>query len=140
MATAADGFTRAQRAVGPSADPLADLLGPGHAYRDWAVAHPELYAVMFGGRVPMHVLENPDEDCGKSEGISPLVAAVLRLVEAGSFGGAAPSQIAETIWASVHGVVSLEIALWSDRDEVSRAAVYQTQLDAIVRAWSTRTP
>lgn len=141
VATAAAGFTQAQRAVGVSADPLADLLGLGQAYRSWAVKHPALYAVMFGGRVTIPPLEVPGEDCDEAaEGINPLAAVVLRLIDTGEFGGAAPSQIAETIWASVHGVVSLEIALWCDRDEATRAALYQTQLDAIVRAWSTHTP
>lgn len=139
VAAAADSFTAAQRAVGTSDDPLADLVGLGRAYRIWAIAHPELYAVMFGGRVslpPLPPLPPPtDPVCADDQAITPLVAAVLRLVDTDRFAGAPADHIVQTIWASVHGLVSLEIAVWRDRSEADRRALYDAQLGAIVRAW-----
>ena len=138
VATAADGFTAAQLAVGTSDDPLADLIGLGRAYRTWAIAHPELYAVMFGGRVslpPLPPLPPADEPGADDEAITPLVAAVLRLVDTGRFAGAPADHIVQTIWASVHGLVSLETAVWRDRSEADRRDLYEAQLGAIIRAW-----
>lgn len=136
LGTAAQSFTAAQVGVGTSVDPVADLVGLGQAYRTWAVSHPELYAVMFGGRVSLPQMGGPGGDCGPAdESISPLVSAVVRLVEDGIFAGAPTEQIVQTIWASVHGLVSLELAAWPDRAAADRQALYDAQLGAIVRAW-----
>ena len=45
---AAESLTRAQDAVPVTDDPLADFTELGRAYRGWALAHPDLYNVMFG--------------------------------------------------------------------------------------------
>lgn len=137
LSTAAAGFTAAQRAVPVTDDPVADLLGLGRAYRSWAVAHPELYTVMFGGRVPMPPMEIPPAGAEADESINPLVQTVLRLVDRGVFSGAPVEHIVQAIWASVHGMVSLEIAVWRDRAESDKQALYLAQLRAIVRGWST---
>ncbi|MFN8192808.1 MAG: TetR/AcrR family transcriptional regulator [Nocardioidaceae bacterium] len=107
LAEAASSFTAAQRAVEASDDPLADLVGLGRAYHSWALAHPALYAVMFGDRVPVAALA--DQVVG-DESMEPLLTTVSRGIAAGRLRPVDPVVAAMSIWAGIHGLVSLEIA------------------------------
>lgn len=110
IAEAATSFTAAQLTITPTEDPLADLIGLGRAYRGWATAHPALYAVMFGDRVPLPgAPSGPEEDS-----MAPLLTTVSRAMVAGQLRAADPMVVATSIWAGIHGLVSLEIAgrLW----------------------------
>ncbi len=108
LAEAAESFTAAQRAVGETDDPLADLVGLGRAYHSWAVAHPALYAVMFGDRVPVASL--PGTPPAVDESMAPLLTTVSRGMAAGLLRSVDPMLAATSIWAGIHGLVSLEIA------------------------------
>lgn len=126
------GFTASQRAVPVTDDPVTDLRALGHAYRDWALRHPTLYAVMFGGQV---VPGCADATAGDDEAIAPLRAVVRRAVAAGHFGGQGVELIALSIWASVHGLVSLEISGLLGTDEAAARQGYEMHLAAIERGW-----
>lgn len=138
VSAASAGFTAAQRAVGRSDDAAADLFALGRAYRGWALSNPELYAVMFGGRISLPPRPDPSAEGaavpGTSDAIDPLVSTVLRLIDDGTFVGD-PEEIVQTIWASVHGMVTLELALWLDRPRPDRDRGYDAQLHAVQRAW-----
>lgn len=43
-------------------------------------------------------------------------------------------ETATAIWASLHGVVSLELSVW--RDSPSAEQYFETQLAAILRSWA----
>ncbi|MCB0907556.1 MAG: TetR/AcrR family transcriptional regulator [Nocardioidaceae bacterium] len=103
---AAASFTEAQRGVAATDDPLADLIGLGRAYRGWARSQPALYAVMFGDRVPL------PEAASKAEvdSMEPLLTTVSRAMAAGLLRPGDPMVAATSIWAGIHGWVSLEIA------------------------------
>ena len=106
IAEAATSFTAAQLDITPTENPLADLIGLGRAYRVWAIAHPALYAVMFGDRVPLpEAPSRSDEDS-----MAPLLTTVSRAMSAGQLRAADPMMVATSIWAGIHGLVSLEIA------------------------------
>jgi AcrR family transcriptional regulator len=97
-------------AVPRTDDPVADLLGAGHAYRRNALANPDLYRVMFD-RNPID-LADPTGTDGGDVGLSAFEAladAVARCVDAGVLAGD-PAQLALRIWAAAHGTVSLELA------------------------------
>ncbi len=125
-------FTAAQSAQPPTENPLADLYALGLAYRSWALTNPALYAVMFGGRVRFTEPAAPD---AADPGMAPLLAAITRLLDGRVLGGATAAQIAESIWAMVHGWVSLEISAWSGCPVEANQAGYERHLDAIARAW-----
>jgi len=130
IAEAATSFTAAQLGITPTEDPLADLIGLGRAYRDWAIAHPALYAVMFGDRVPLpEVPSGPEEDS-----MAPLLTTVSRAMSAGQLRGADPMVVATSIWAGIHGLVSLEIAgrLWAGEGV---EALVEEHLVAIAAYW-----
>ncbi len=107
-----DGFQRfgaAQREVPRGRTRRAgDLSRYAHAYRDWALANPTHYMVMFGKAVPDY---QPSEQAltAAAETFEQLVEAVR---EATSAAGSTddPAEVAHHLWASVHGYVSLELA------------------------------
>jgi AcrR family transcriptional regulator len=135
VASAQDSFIAAQQASPPTGDAQADLHALGHAYRVWALANPTLYTVMFGGRVvPDRCAPNPADE-REAEAIGALLAIVERLVRQGIFRPVGVEVITLSIWASVHGLVSLEIAgLAPSADGVARER-YDAHLDATRRGW-----
>jgi hypothetical protein len=63
-------------------DPLAALIGLGRAYRGYALAEPDLYAVMFG-QAPALFDPGPEDVRLTTGTFEILVAVVSRCVEAG---------------------------------------------------------
>jgi AcrR family transcriptional regulator len=106
-----EGFRRlgeTLRAVPRTADPLADLIQLGLAYRRAALASPHLYGLMFGRPVP----EFSPGDAGRAAAEAayrPLVDGVVRCQEAGALVGGDPERIALHLWAVSHGMISLEL-------------------------------
>ncbi|MFN8191706.1 MAG: TetR/AcrR family transcriptional regulator [Nocardioidaceae bacterium] len=130
IAEAATSFTEAQRSIVPTDDPLADLVGLGRAYRAWALAHPALYAVMFGDRVPLPDAPSKAEE----DSMEPLLSTVSRAMAAGQLRPGDPMVAATSIWAGIHGWVSLETAgRLSLADAVDNLA--EEHLAAIATYW-----
>lgn len=131
------GFTTAQREAAAAApDPHAMLLAIGRAYRAWALAHPDLYQVMFGGRVPIAERGGPTP-----RGFLPLLSCVTALQEGGHFSRDVPAaSVAFSVWSCVHGYVSLELAGCVDgvagRDDAD--AAFEQHLDFIHAGWAVR--
>ncbi len=130
VAEAAASFTAAQSDVPTTDDPLGDLAGLGHAYRDWALAHPALYAVMFGDRVRVDASHGESYD-GSME---PLLVAVGRAMEAGVLRRVDPMLVATSIWAGLHGLVTLEIAGRLSCDE-GPERLFEEHLNAVAAYW-----
>jgi AcrR family transcriptional regulator len=124
------GFNAAQRAVPKTDDPVADLLELGLAYRGWAVANPALYGVMFGRRVQP---ERSVED-DVVQAILPLLDAISRAVESGFLRPLDPLLIATSVWAGVHGLVSLELA-GLVRTPLPPEELYAEHLSAVMAHW-----
>ena len=91
-----------------SDDPLADIRACGLGYRQFAVDNQTLYSVMFDRVVP---------DFQPSTEAQILAAATLKLLAtrleramtAGLLRPADPLQTAAVVWATCHGLVSLEL-------------------------------
>lgn len=106
------------------------LRALGFAYRSWAMANPALYRLMFGGGVATEDCR-PD-DATMSTAMSPLVRALSARVDESEVMASAL-----TVWAQVHGAVSLELAgvtpplaPWD--------SVYAAVVDAVERAFPAR--
>jgi AcrR family transcriptional regulator len=113
----------------PSDDPLADLLALGRAYRAGALANPHRYAVMFGSPIPS--FEPSPEDYAHAEvTFAPLLDTVRRAVAAGLLRETNPYLIATALWATVHGLVSLELG----RAVPERAGEASELFEATIRA------
>jgi AcrR family transcriptional regulator len=102
-----------------SDDPVADLLALGMAYRDYAVANPQLYRLMFGTTAPVGLRAGIDPPVAAAAEALPearaafaqLVELVTRVMEASSAAVQdSPGAAAFQLWSAVHGYAMLEIA------------------------------
>jgi AcrR family transcriptional regulator len=104
-----DAFARLAQelaAVRPGADPLADLVELAGAYRRAALAEPHLFAVMFEGETVLPAAAEARTAAGTALG--PLREFVSRAVDVGAL-RADPATASVTLWATVHGWVSLQL-------------------------------
>ena len=106
------------------------LRALGFAYRTWAMENPALYRLMFGGGVATEDCR-PD-DATMSTAMAPLVRALAARVDEPHVMAAAL-----TVWAQVHGAVSLELAGVTP-PLVPWDSVYGTVVDAVERAFPAR--
>ncbi len=88
-------------------NPLESLRSIGRAYAQFAIQFPEQYRVMFMTPLP---IEPDNKEAPGDDAYATLVAAVTAAHALGHFAGLDVHLVAQTLWASVHGVVSLEIA------------------------------
>lgn len=110
------------------------LQGLGFAYRQWALAHPALYRLMFGGALAAYVDCSPSPEVAAGA-MDPLIAAVAAAQTAGGVRPAPPEAVAVAIWGQVHGLVSLELAEVGPPD-ADWESVYGLALEAIARGWA----
>lgn len=111
-------LAQALRATLNISDPLQRFLQFGHQYVQFALANPNHYRMMFMTRRPgcdpaLSSIEqhNPEQDA-----YSQLTAVVTSAWQAGVFRQefTDPVVIAQTVWAAMHGLCSLQINLADD--------------------------
>ncbi|MFJ8675700.1 TetR/AcrR family transcriptional regulator [Streptomyces sp. NPDC093589] len=117
-------------AVPTSEDPLADLYALAAAYRRWGRAHNHLYTVLFGGVQSF----DPSGAVGTSDPIRPLLAAIDRALTQSVLAGEA-TPIALSIWVTLHGLVTLELA--GALDAATAEATFRSTIHATLRGWTT---
>jgi AcrR family transcriptional regulator len=105
-----EGFRRlasGMSSVTESSDPSADMRSCGLAYRRFAIDNPTLYSVMFDRVVPDYV---PTVEAQAFAGatLELLAKRLERAMTAGALRSADPLPTAALVWATCHGVVSLE--------------------------------
>lgn len=100
---------RAEEVVINASGPLDLLRELAWAYRTNALENPDYYQVMFGAAVPGF---HPPPALWKQSRrtFQVLVDAVRGCIEAGIFRSDDPELVASVLWATVHGVVSLQLA------------------------------
>ncbi|MEW2298636.1 TetR-like C-terminal domain-containing protein [Streptomyces sp. NPDC006655] len=113
-----------------SADPLADLYALAVAYRRWGRGHRHLYTVLFGGVQSF----DPSGEAGARDPILPLLAAIDRALTAAVLTGDATA-IALSIWATLHGLVTLELA--GALNATAAEAAFHSSIHATLRGWTT---
>lgn len=127
-------FGQAQRAVPVSTDPAADISAMFAAYWDWAMSHPLLYAVMFGGALAGFA-PDLEQSIRSAATIDPLAAAVRRATSAGLLVGDVDT-ITMSVWAGVHGVVSLQLANCSPYPHLDSRRVFDAATAAVLRGFA----
>lgn len=108
----------------PTADPVADLIGVGIAYRSYAIERPHMYRLMFGS-TSAHGINAPAHDLltltvaeisDHYPSFAHVVRGVQRCMQAGRITAgsatddAAVVATAAQLWSSIHGFVMLELA------------------------------
>ncbi len=121
-AIVADGFAEFANFVGvvpESEDAVADFFAKGATYGAWALAHPQLYRLMYGltgGELRHHaglevsaagtVANSPEAQ----RALDVLVNSMRRVVESGRIDPVDPAIAAGQFLSATHGYVLLEIA------------------------------
>ena len=124
-----DGLTAAISS-GAEADPVLRLRHCGQRYRQYALANPQHYAVMFEAALPMET-ESAEAGEHATASFMALVDQVQYGMDRGAFRQADPVELAQQIWSTVHGAVALELkGLVLTPDP---AATYDQLLDLIER-------
>ena len=89
-------------------DATARFFDAGRRYREFALANPHFYAIMFEDAIP-HEFDNPEV----GEHAIAAFHALVRIVEVSAVAGviAAPDpvEVAQQIWSAIHGAVALEL-------------------------------
>ena len=129
-----EAFTRfgAQlRAVPETDDPLLDLLRLGRAYRDYALAEPNLYEVMFGRSLSL--FEPTEDDLAMAaDTFGVLLNCVRRGVQSGAL-SCRPVDGAWQIWAGVHGAMTLELLNSAPPEELAGEPITDNGSSAAAR-------
>jgi AcrR family transcriptional regulator len=133
------GFDRLRAAIESADDPdvRTRLRDGGLRYREFALANPHFYAIMFEDAIPR---EREQESAEVEEHARACFGALVRGVEMASAAGviAAPNpfEAAQQIWSAVHGAVALELkGLVLTEDP---AATYGAFLDTMIRGLAPR--
>lgn len=110
--------------VPETADPVADLIATGIAYRRYALEHPHMYRLMFGStsahgiNAPAHnvvslsVAEISEHYPSFARVVGPVHRSMLagRITAGSASDDASVVAIAAQFWAAIHGFVMLELA------------------------------
>lgn len=113
-----------QAAAASTSDPTARLRALGEAYRIFALDDPDTYRLLFAGAVPGYQ-PSPEALTLGRRSMTPLADAVQATLpppdpadpEAHVRTRAQADITAATLWATIHGVVSLELAGHFSADE-----------------------
>ncbi|MET9757486.1 TetR-like C-terminal domain-containing protein [Streptomyces sp. NPDC006372] len=124
------GLFRDVSAVPASEDPLADLYALAAAYRRWGREHNHLYTVLFGGVQSF----DPSGAVGTSDPIRPLLEAIDRGLAESVLAGETRS-IALSVWVTLHGLVTLELA--GALDAATAEDTFRSTIHATLRGWAT---
>lgn len=135
-----DRMAEMQASVPQDPDPMTWLGDLGAAYRAFALANPAYYALMISVTMPLtDHLPGDEEDAPPARSISHhpaysyLHQAVDACIEAGLFREElATSDVADMLWAHVHGLCSLELAGYY-ADEKAAQARFDLSSETIMR-------
>ena len=112
---AMEGFARfgeeLQAAYDGAADPLARLEAIGRAYVAFGLEHPVHYRLMFLQRGEFLSREAPADYESVIDAFAVLERVVLECLEAGRLPPGEVRAYANALWAHVHGIVALGIAV-----------------------------
>ena len=131
------GFDRLRAAIESADDPdmLTRLRASGLRYRQFALANPHFYAIMFEDAI-----SRERESAEVEEHAVACFGALVRVVELAAAAGVIvapnPFEGAQQLWSAVHGAVSLELkglVLTPDPE-----ASYGAFLDTLIRGLAPR--
>ncbi|MFJ9448596.1 TetR/AcrR family transcriptional regulator [Kitasatospora sp. NPDC101235] len=117
-------------AVPVSEAPLVDLYALAVAYRRWGSEHSHLYTVLFGGVQSF----DPSGAVGTGDPVRPLLAAIDRAVTESVLAGEV-TLIALSLWVTLHGLVTLELA--GALEGATAETAFRSTIHATLRGWMT---
>jgi hypothetical protein len=92
---------------------------------------------MFG-QVGGVVIPSPESRTQAESTFEPLVEAVRRAIEVGQLRDADPTVVATTMWATLHGLVSLELRGLLPPAAGDASELYRQTMRAMGEGWAAR--
>jgi AcrR family transcriptional regulator len=124
------GFDRLRLSLGGGEEPdlLQRLRACGLRYREFALANPHFYAIMFEDAIP-HEPHSPQVHEHAAGAFRELVRNVQMAAAGGHIATPDPREAAQQLWSALHGAVSLELkglVLTPDPEATYRALIETT--------------
>lgn len=131
------GFDRLRAALeaGSEADALTRLRASSLRYRQFALANPHFYALMFEDAIP-HEQSSAEVEEHAHGCFGVLVRMVELAAAAGAVVAADPVETAQQIWSAVHGAVALEMTGLVITPDAG--ATYRAFMDTVIRGLAPR--
>jgi AcrR family transcriptional regulator len=126
-------FGGAIKKARPLPGPIGRLRAQAHAYRKWALAHPAHYQVMFFNVIPGHA-PGVEATIAAISAYETLFSAVKNASELGELRSEDVEAIALTCWATIHGLVSLQIAGAKPEPAPNRTSLDKRAFDIAIDA------
>ena len=120
-----------QREAGVTGDPILDWKRTAQAYRRFALDHATMYGVMFERSVP-DFEPSPEAVRAGLATLDHLARRLERAMDAGVMRRMEPLHAAAVVWATCHGVMSLELR-HRISDTLDWAQVFDDACDALMR-------
>lgn len=117
--------------AGTTDDPLADLRRCGQAYRRFALTNATLYSVMFDRVVP-DFMPSAEALAVAGDTLAALASRLERAMQADLVSRRDPLHAAAIVWATCHGVMSLELK-HAGPETIEWERVFDDACAAIVR-------
>ena len=135
-----DGFDRltaAMESSGVSEDPFSDMTNCGKNYRRFALTNRAHYRLMFMDDV--HGFEpSPNAALASGRALETLIERVENAQRARILPAQRSIDLAQSIWATVHGYVSLELLRVNFATDPDRT--YDELLTAVLTGYQSRVP
>jgi AcrR family transcriptional regulator len=126
-----EGFSRFGAALDEPAvtsDPVADWMTQGWGYRRFALRDRHLYTVMFGeGLVAFRLNDDRDREAAGGTFLS-LLSRIERCVTAGRWQVDDLPTVGEVVWATVHGLCTIELTGYFDHLDRDAPSTYESAL------------
>lgn len=132
-----EGFRRlgaGMSAVSATDDNLTDVRSCGMSYRQFAIDNPTLYSVMFDRVVP-DFEPSPEAQMLAGATLELLAQRLHRAMTAGALRTSDPMYTAALVWATCHGVVSLELKAVGP-SKIDWRDVYERAMSMIIKGLS----
>ena len=104
-------YSAMKSAYASESNPLAKIAAMGRAYITFGVAHPAHYRLMFMERGDFLLRENPRDRRSTLDSFEFIVRAVHEAHAAGLLRPGEPMEHVYSLWAGVHGLTALFIAM-----------------------------
>ena len=132
-----EGFEDLSRAlddVGDTGDPMSDLRRCCRAYREFGISNATRYRLMFEGTVP-DFLPSEDSILVASASFERLADRVGRCIDAGALAPGDRYEVAASLWATSHGLISLELS-GRKPETIGGDDPYERTVAALIRGFS----
>jgi len=133
-----DGFARLGERIKDlprTDDPLFDMRDCRAEYRRFALENPTYYAVMFDSVVPgWH--PSPAAEAVAMAALASLASQVQRAIDAGQLQATDAHSVAISLWATSHGLITLEMKTVHE-ERFDWPAVYDETLERLLTGFRT---